>query len=372
MTMLVSLVFLCQWGGKKTSPGQGRGNLRLSRRQGDRNRAIKVHQESVSFLEECIFLVGDVFDAFVAGICELAGHLWNLFSFVCGAGASLSTRMSTFAGTSSSKVYAAFFHCGHWFRHGASRAKTALTHRALPKTKTVLATAQNGKKAARGDSVDAVQTTTPGVRKRGGRKDPKVCNVVAASAGQPASPLQDLGEVPRRQEVEVGKSASSRAPKAKARGNSTPVQHRSAASANVCEGSAQARHKSTSVACENDSRTPTRRPSAAEVPPQAMIPACENDNRTPMRNQSLGEVSVATDLADNSAAAHEDSSSSSTACLSGDVIEPVLRLSTDCLQTGDPPRADGAASKELPATCNLTPLRTFLGEPVPKVELRRT
>jgi len=55
-----------------------RGSLRLSRRQGDRNRAIRVQQEPLRFYEEVLLTIGDMFDFLVDGACELLGMAWQL------------------------------------------------------------------------------------------------------------------------------------------------------------------------------------------------------------------------------------------------------------------------------------------------------
>jgi len=422
IAMLVSLVFICQWGGKKTSSGIGKGNLRLSRRQGDRSRAIKVHQESAGFLEECCFIVGDVFDALIAGSCELIGCIWNSLCFICGAVASLFLRIGGCADAVISKVYAAFVQYGQRCRDGASHAAKAITNKSVPKAKLELASAQNGNKA-----------TAPGVRKRGVRKDSKVCNVADTNAGPPASLPQ---EAPRTQECVVctsgNRSRDDAESKATASGNNTPARHHSDApasrhavpgdpaareskistpirhqsateacesksstpilhhsaakacenksstpmghqsAAEACESkrSTPMGHQSAAEACESKSSTPMGHPSAAEacesksskpMRHQSAAEACESENSTPMEHQLRTK---ATDLVDDSSAAHEDNSSH-LECLSGDVVEPSLRrLSKECPQIGNPPRFNGAV--------NLTPLRTFLGEPVPRVELRRT
>eukprot|EP00440_Ansanella_granifera_P023520 gb/GFBE01025541.1/.p1 GENE.gb/GFBE01025541.1/~~gb/GFBE01025541.1/.p1 ORF type:complete len:558 (+),score=100.61 gb/GFBE01025541.1/:1-1674(+) len=79
--MMVVLVFvlllLWQFMGRKPAPG-GRGSLRLSRRQGDRNKAIRVHQEPLRFYEEILLTLGDAFDILVDGACELLGAAWSL------------------------------------------------------------------------------------------------------------------------------------------------------------------------------------------------------------------------------------------------------------------------------------------------------
>eukprot|EP00930_Biecheleria_cincta_P068551 TRINITY_DN5605_c0_g1_i1.p1 TRINITY_DN5605_c0_g1~~TRINITY_DN5605_c0_g1_i1.p1 ORF type:complete len:558 (-),score=135.34 TRINITY_DN5605_c0_g1_i1:68-1741(-) len=56
----------------------GRGSLRLSRRQGDRSRAIRVHQEPLRFHEEVLLTLGDAFDTLVDWACELLGGVWSL------------------------------------------------------------------------------------------------------------------------------------------------------------------------------------------------------------------------------------------------------------------------------------------------------
>ncbi|CAK9004206.1 unnamed protein product, partial [Durusdinium trenchii] len=59
-----------------------RGSLRLSRRQGDRSRAIRVQQEPLKFYEEVLLTIGDAFDFLVDAACELLGMAWQLLKKV--------------------------------------------------------------------------------------------------------------------------------------------------------------------------------------------------------------------------------------------------------------------------------------------------
>eukprot|EP00435_Cladocopium_sp_Y103_P036527 s331_g9.t1 len=69
----ILLLVIWHFGRKPT-----RGSLRLSRRQGDRNRAIRVQQEPLRFYEEVLLTIGDVFDFLVDGVCELLGMAWKV------------------------------------------------------------------------------------------------------------------------------------------------------------------------------------------------------------------------------------------------------------------------------------------------------
>jgi len=73
--MFTGILLLVIWHfGRKPT----RGSLRLSRRQGDRNRAIRVQQEPLRFYEEVLLTIGDVFDFLVDGVCELLGMAWKV------------------------------------------------------------------------------------------------------------------------------------------------------------------------------------------------------------------------------------------------------------------------------------------------------
>eukprot|EP00913_Durusdinium_trenchii_P013595 g12765.t1 len=67
-------------GAEKAKPV--RGSLRLSRRQGDRSRAIRVQQEPLKFYEEVLLTIGDAFDFLVDAACELLGMAWQLLKKV--------------------------------------------------------------------------------------------------------------------------------------------------------------------------------------------------------------------------------------------------------------------------------------------------
>mmetsp|Transcript_52109 Transcript_52109/g.97481 ORF Transcript_52109/g.97481 Transcript_52109/m.97481 type:complete len:549 (+) Transcript_52109:62-1708(+) len=86
--MVVSLVVMWQFLGRK--PVSGRSSLRLSRRQGDRSRAIRVQQEPLRFYEEAIFMVGDSFDFLVDGAWEILNIAWQLLQRImcCLSGVS--------------------------------------------------------------------------------------------------------------------------------------------------------------------------------------------------------------------------------------------------------------------------------------------
>lgn len=74
--MVLALIAMWQLLGRK--PVSGKSSLRLSRRQGDRNRAIRVQQEPLRFYEEVMFMVGDFFDFVVDGAWELFRVAWGL------------------------------------------------------------------------------------------------------------------------------------------------------------------------------------------------------------------------------------------------------------------------------------------------------
>jgi len=76
VVMVLALIVMWQLLGRK--PVSGKSSLRLSRRQGDRNRAIRVQQEPLRFYEEVIFMVGDFFDFVVDGAWELFRVAWGL------------------------------------------------------------------------------------------------------------------------------------------------------------------------------------------------------------------------------------------------------------------------------------------------------
>lgn len=77
--VVIGLVVLCHFLGRKPAVAvAGRGSLRLARRQGDRSRAIRVHQEPLRFHEEALYMVGDAFDAVLDGAWELLGAAYFL------------------------------------------------------------------------------------------------------------------------------------------------------------------------------------------------------------------------------------------------------------------------------------------------------
>ncbi|CAE7462844.1 unnamed protein product [Symbiodinium pilosum] len=88
VVMLLALVVMWQLLGRKPVPGKS--SLRLSRRQGDRNRAIKVQQEPLRFYEEVLFMIGDFFDFLVDGAWEILAMAWNLLQRIAACLSSAS------------------------------------------------------------------------------------------------------------------------------------------------------------------------------------------------------------------------------------------------------------------------------------------
>eukprot|EP00931_Biecheleriopsis_adriatica_P055222 TRINITY_DN32592_c0_g1_i1.p1 TRINITY_DN32592_c0_g1~~TRINITY_DN32592_c0_g1_i1.p1 ORF type:complete len:280 (+),score=48.94 TRINITY_DN32592_c0_g1_i1:42-842(+) len=82
LAILATTVIWQLWSKKSTG---GRGSLRLSRRQGDRSKAIRVQEEPLRFYEEVLFALGDTFDMLVDGVCELLGYGWSLVRAVLSA-----------------------------------------------------------------------------------------------------------------------------------------------------------------------------------------------------------------------------------------------------------------------------------------------
>mmetsp|Transcript_96798 Transcript_96798/g.172204 ORF Transcript_96798/g.172204 Transcript_96798/m.172204 type:complete len:503 (-) Transcript_96798:183-1691(-) len=77
MALLIWQVFF-----RKLPPPSARsGSLRLSRRQGDRSRAIRIRQEPATWYEEILMTLGSTFDLLVDGACELLGMMWSI---ICG------------------------------------------------------------------------------------------------------------------------------------------------------------------------------------------------------------------------------------------------------------------------------------------------
>mmetsp|Transcript_6615 Transcript_6615/g.15248 ORF Transcript_6615/g.15248 Transcript_6615/m.15248 type:complete len:193 (-) Transcript_6615:121-699(-) len=65
------LLVLLLWFSGRRHANSARSTLRLSRRQGDRHRAIRVQQEPLRFYEEILLTIGDVFDAVIDGAVAL-------------------------------------------------------------------------------------------------------------------------------------------------------------------------------------------------------------------------------------------------------------------------------------------------------------
>jgi len=92
VVMVVAFVMVCQFLGRRPQPAGQRGNLRIARRQANRNCAIRVHQEPITFCEEVYYTLKDTFDGLIYGVCELGGAVRSGFQYLCGGG-SMEDRM---------------------------------------------------------------------------------------------------------------------------------------------------------------------------------------------------------------------------------------------------------------------------------------
>mmetsp|Transcript_85725 Transcript_85725/g.239650 ORF Transcript_85725/g.239650 Transcript_85725/m.239650 type:complete len:663 (-) Transcript_85725:137-2125(-) len=151
--MIVSIVLTIHFVTRRPPPGGNRNGLRLARRQGDRGRAIRVHQEKLSWTEEIIGTLADAFDALGEGVCDLISGLWCAVRLLFGTVASGLAEVSAF-----------FYNFGHGAAVWGRCHMRGWTCRRKPQTSTAGGAAS--KTITNGSVVEGA-----GARRRTRRKD---------------------------------------------------------------------------------------------------------------------------------------------------------------------------------------------------------
>lgn len=176
--MLVSGVLIFNFLARKSPPtGTTKGGLRLARRQGDCNRAIRVHQEPLTWYEEILAFLTDMFDALVDGACEGASALWALLRALFSGAYSVVAYVWAFAGSCFREVKQRYSAAGRAFQCPRERKRSAAVG-----------------KGTDGESAEA----GAGAKRKGRRKDaaaPSATAPALLSAPAPA-PATELAPAP--------------------------------------------------------------------------------------------------------------------------------------------------------------------------------